>query len=103
MDVPGLVIAVVVLTANVHDTTAGIVLLDQVAEHTGGTVRKALVDQGFKNQVVDHGAGLGIDVEIVERDPGHRGFLPQPKRWKRADLRDPDTAPASRAADTSGR
>lgn len=24
----------------------------------------------------------GIDVEIVERDPGHRGFRPQPKRWR---------------------
>ncbi|MGW2562298.1 hypothetical protein ACWCXB_24175 [Streptomyces sp. NPDC001514] len=29
-----------------------------------------------------HGDGLGVDVEIVERDPGHRGFLPQPKRWR---------------------
>ncbi|GHE63343.1 hypothetical protein GCM10017771_86600 [Streptomyces capitiformicae] len=69
MDVLGLVIAVVVLAANTHVNTAGIVLLDQVAGHTGGTVRKALVDQGFKNQVVAHGAGLGIDVEIVERNP----------------------------------
>lgn len=80
VDVLGLVIAVVVLAGNLHNT-AGIALLDQVAEHTGGTVRKALVDQGFKNQVVEHGAGMGIDVEIVERTPGHRGFLPQPKRW----------------------
>ncbi|MCQ8192698.1 IS5 family transposase [Streptomyces sp. RCU064] len=82
VDVLGLVIAVVVLAANIHDNTAGIVLLDQVAEHAGRTVRKALVDQGFKNQVVDHGASLGIDVEIVGRDPGHRGFLPRPKRWR---------------------
>ena len=82
VDVLGLVIAVVVLAANIHDNTAGIALLDQVAQHTGDTVRKALADQGFKNRVVDHGAGLGIDVEIVERTPGHRGFLPQPKRWR---------------------
>ncbi|MYT32081.1 IS5 family transposase [Streptomyces sp. MspMP-M5] len=81
-DVLGLVIAVIVLAASTHDNAAGIALLDQVAEHAGGTVRKALVDQGFKNQVVAHGAGLGIDVEIVARDPGHRGFLPQPKRWR---------------------
>jgi hypothetical protein len=65
----GLVISVVVLAANTHDNAAGIVLLDQVAEYTAGTVRKALVDQGFKNQVVVHGAGLGIDVEIVARNP----------------------------------
>ncbi|MET8103053.1 hypothetical protein ABZV29_42710 [Streptomyces sp. NPDC005236] len=62
--------------------TAGIILLDQVAEHAGGTVRKALVDQGFKNQVVMHGVGQGIDVEIVERNPQDKGFVPQPQRWR---------------------
>ncbi|UGQ13527.1 IS5 family transposase [Yinghuangia sp. ASG 101] len=82
VDVLGLVVAVVVVAANTHDDAAGTALLDQVADHAGGTVRKALVDQGFKNQVVVHGAGLGIDVGIVERVPGHRGFLPQPKRWR---------------------
>ncbi|PJN28636.1 hypothetical protein CG747_46135 [Streptomyces sp. CB02959] len=60
VDVLGLVIAVVVLAANIHNNTAGIALQDQVAEHTGDTVRKALVDQGFKNQLVDHGAGLWL-------------------------------------------
>lgn len=82
VDVLGLVIAVVVLAANTHDNAAGIILLDQVAEHAGKTVRKALVDQGFKNQVVAHGAGLGIDVEIVARNPQDKGFVPQPKRWR---------------------
>jgi hypothetical protein len=82
VDVLGLVIAVVVLAANTHDNTAGIILLHQVAEHARDTVRKALVDQGFKNQVVLHGANLGIDVEIVERNPQDKGFVPQPKRWR---------------------
>ncbi|MFJ8856789.1 transposase, partial [Streptomyces sp. NPDC102437] len=82
VDVLGLVIAVVVLAANVHDNTAGIALLSEVAENAGGTVSRALVDQGFKNQVVAHGASLGIDVEIVQRDPQHKGFVPQPKRWR---------------------
>ncbi|MFJ8450445.1 IS5 family transposase [[Kitasatospora] papulosa] len=82
VDVLGLVIAVVVLAANTHDNAAGIALLDQVAEHAGETVEKALVDQGFKKQVVVHGAGLGIDVEIVERSPQGEGFVPQPKRWR---------------------
>ncbi|MER5228341.1 IS5 family transposase [Streptomyces flaveus] len=82
VDVLGRVIAVIVLAANTHDNAAGIALLDQVAEHAGGTVRKALVDQGFKNQVVAHGSGLGIDVEIVERNPQEAGFVPLPKRWR---------------------
>ncbi|MFJ6017695.1 IS5 family transposase [Streptomyces sp. NPDC092952] len=82
VDVLGLVIAVVVLAANGHDNTAGIALLNEVAHNAGGTVSRALVDQGFKTQVVTHGADLGIDVEIVQRDPQHKGFVPQPKRWR---------------------
>ncbi len=82
VDVLGLVIAVIVLAAITHDNAAGIALLDQVAGHTGGTVEKALADQGFKNQVIAHGAGLGIGVEIVVRNPQESGFVPQPKRWR---------------------
>jgi transposase len=80
VDVLGLVIAVVVLAASAHENTAGIALLNRVAAQTD-TVKKALVDQGFKNTVVAHGASLGIDVEIVERNPADKGFVPQPKRW----------------------
>jgi transposase len=82
VDVLGLVIAVTVVAASVHDNAAGIALLDQVAVAAGGSVSKALVDQGFKNQVVTHGAALGIDVEIVRRNPEEREFVPQPKRWR---------------------
>ncbi|MGW1077445.1 IS5 family transposase [Streptomyces sp. NPDC002537] len=82
VDILGLVIAVAVLAASVHDNAAGITLLDEVAVAAGGSVSKALVDQGFKNQVVTHGATLGIDVEIVRRNPEERGFVPQPKRWR---------------------
>jgi len=24
---------------------------------------------------------MGIDVQVVERNPADRGFVPQPKRW----------------------
>jgi transposase len=44
-------------------------------------VRKSLVDQGFKKSVVEHGKPYGIDVEIVERNPANKGFVPQVKRW----------------------
>ncbi|MET8339578.1 IS5 family transposase [Streptosporangium canum] len=81
VDTFGLVIAAVVLAASVHENTAGTALLDRLAARTDGTVMKALADQGFKNTVVAHGAGLGIDVEIVERNPADRGFVPQPTRW----------------------
>ena len=80
VDVWGLVIDCVVLPASAHENTAGIALLDGVVEQ-GDTVTKALVDQGFKKKVVDHGKNHGIDVEIVERTPDDKGFVPQAKRW----------------------
>lgn len=52
------------------------------SEHAGGTARRVPVDQGFKNQVLGHGAGLGIDAEIVERNQQQAGFAPVPKRWR---------------------
>ncbi len=80
VDVLGLVIAVVVLAASAHENTAGTALLDQVAESTP-TVTTALAGQGFKNSVVAHGATRGIDVQVVERNPADKGFIPQAKRW----------------------
>lgn len=58
-------------------------LLDQAAERCGNRLEKALVDQGFKDQVIIHGALLDIDVEVVRRNPDDqgKGFVPQPKRW----------------------
>jgi transposase len=79
VDVIGLIIAVVVTAASVHDNTIGVRLLDKVAKV--GTVSKAWVDQGFKNTVVAHGAALGIDVDVVARNPDSTGFVVQPKRW----------------------
>ncbi|MEV0928225.1 IS5 family transposase [Streptomyces spongiicola] len=80
VDVLGLVVDCVVLPASAHENTAGIALLDGVAGQCD-TVKKALVDQGFKKKVVDHGKNVGIDVEIVERNPADQGFVPQAKRW----------------------
>nr|WP_256256020.1 transposase [Streptomyces sp. MUSC 14] len=80
VDVLGLVVDCVVLPASAHENTAGIAPLDGVAAQRD-TVTKALVDQGFRNKVVDHGMNLGIGVEIVERNPDQSGFVPQAKRW----------------------
>lgn len=104
VDVIGLIVAVVVTAASVHDNAIGVKLLDKIAET--GTVAKAWVDQGFKNTVVTHGAGLGIDVEVVTRNPEQVGFVVQPKRWvveqtngtlilHRRLVRDYEIAPAS--------
>jgi len=82
VDVLGLVVAVVTLAASAHENTAGIALLDRVADGAQtGTVRTALAGQGFKNAVAAHGATLGIDVQTAGRNPADKGFVPQPRRW----------------------
>lgn len=83
VDVLGLVIGGVVLAASAHDNAAGTALLDQAAERCGMRLEKVLVDQGFKDEVLIHGALLDIDVEVVRRNPDGqgKGFVPQPKRW----------------------
>ncbi len=42
---------------------------------------KSRVDTGFKNTVIEHGAHLGIDVEVVNRNPEERGFHVAKRRW----------------------
>lgn len=83
VDVLGLVtLAVVVLAASVHDNAVGTALLDRVVAGTEpGAVKKALVDQGFKRTAEDHGTKVGVEVEVVKRNPGDTGFVPQPKGW----------------------
>ncbi|MER6943834.1 transposase [Nonomuraea sp. NPDC000554] len=62
VDVLGLVIAVVVAAASIHDNAIGAEPLDRVAAATmPGSVQTALVDQGFKTSVAAHGATHGID------------------------------------------
>ena len=79
-DTLGLLLAVLVTAASVQDSVAGTQLLDQVAA-THASIRKAWVDGGYRKHLVEHAATLGIDMEIVQRTPGTRGFTPIPKRW----------------------
>ncbi|MFB6594658.1 IS5 family transposase [Streptomyces diastaticus] len=83
VDVLGLIIGVVILAASAHDNEAGIALMDQATERCGMRLEKVLVDQGFKDAMVIHGAVKDITVEVVRRNPDDhgKGFVPQPKRW----------------------
>ncbi|MET7716413.1 IS5 family transposase [Streptomyces sp. NPDC005407] len=79
-DTLGLLLAVLVTAASVQDSTAGRTLLERAAaDHP--TLRKVWVDGGYRKHFVEHAATLGIDLEIVQRTPGTRGFTPIPKRW----------------------
>ncbi|MBG0568729.1 IS5 family transposase [Actinoplanes aureus] len=79
-DTLGLILAIIVTAASVSDNVIGIDLLDR-ATATYPTLTKTWVDAGFKSTVVEHGAHLGIDVEIVTKDPQVKGFSVVKWRW----------------------
>ncbi|MGV5039352.1 transposase, partial [Streptomyces sp. NRAIS4] len=79
-DTIGLILAVTVTAASLSENAVGIQLLDQ-AKKTYPTISKSWVDTGFKNALIEHGASLGIDVEVVNRNPGVRGFHIVKRRW----------------------
>ncbi|RPE46987.1 DDE family transposase [Streptomyces sp. Ag109_O5-1] len=75
-----LLVLLTVTAASLSENAVGIQLLDQ-AKKTYPTITKSWVDTGFKNAVIEHGASLGIDVEVVNRNPGVRGFHVVKGRW----------------------
>jgi transposase len=79
-DTLGLLLAVTVTAANFSDGAAGLPLLTQVAADNP-TIVKTWADSAYRTTVIEGGAALGIDVEVVRRDPATRGFTPLPRRW----------------------
>lgn len=49
-------------------------LATPAAQHPG--LRKVWVGGGYRKHFVEHAATLGIDLEIVQRKPGAKGFPP---------------------------
>ncbi|MEU5403581.1 IS5 family transposase [Streptomyces sp. NPDC005963] len=80
IDTTGLLLTVLVTAASVQDSVAGRTLLDRIAAvHPGA--RKGWADRGYREYLVDHAVCLGIDLEVVRRTPGARGFTVLPRRW----------------------
>lgn len=79
-DTLGLILAVVVTAASLSENAVGIQLLDHV-NNIYPTISKTWVDTGFKNTVIEHGASLGIDVEVVSRNTQKPGFHVVKRRW----------------------
>lgn len=54
-------------------------------------VTKAWTDTGYRTKAIDHGARLGIDVEVVQRGPGVTSFkvrCPRDGRRQQKDRQD---------------
>lgn len=79
-DTMGLLLVVMVTAASIQDTTGGRMLMDAVGVGFP-SVAKAWVDSGYKRSVVERGAAYDIDVEVVSKREGQKGFQPLPKRW----------------------
>jgi transposase len=79
-DTLGLLLAVIVTAASISDNMIGMDLLNR-ATTVHPTLAKAWVDAGFKSRVIEHGARLGVDVEIVTKDPQVKGFSVVKRRW----------------------
>lgn len=88
VDTVGLLLAVLVTAADVSDNVGGVHLLSQIVERHP-RVTEAWADSGYRTKTIDHGATLGIDVEVTSRDPTQKGFTAFPRRWvvRRANLR----------------
>jgi transposase len=79
-DTLGLLLVLLVTAASVQDTTGGRDVVSELAARHPAVV-KAWVDSGYKRSVIETGAAHGIDVEVISKDPGQKGFAPLPKRW----------------------
>jgi transposase len=79
-DTPGLLLVLLVTAASVQDTTGGRDVVSELAARHPGVV-KAWADSGYKRSVIERGAGHGIDVEVVSKDPGQKGSATLPNRW----------------------
>ncbi len=81
VDTLGLLMVVLVTAASLSDTEAA---LDVGAKLRGRfpRLRKVWADQGYRETMSEWFARvLQVVVEVVQRAPGQRGFVVQPKRW----------------------
>jgi len=79
-DTLGLLLVVLVTAASVQDTVGGRDVVGELAARHPAVV-KVWADSGYQRSVIEQGAAHGIDVEVVRKDPGQKGFAPLPKRW----------------------
>jgi transposase len=79
IDILGLLLVVVITAASVHDTAGGRQMIDALAVHQP-TVIKAWVDGGYQRSVIEQGILRSIEVEVVSKAPGQKGFSPT-VRW----------------------
>lgn len=81
VDVLGLVLALWISTASMQDRDAGSTLVEQIHRDVP-TVQKIWADSGYRGEWRKKAKKeWNVDVEIIERVPGTKGFKLLSKRW----------------------
>ncbi|KWX00908.1 Transposase IS4 family protein [Carbonactinospora thermoautotrophica] len=79
-DTLGLLLVCLATAGSVQDSAGGRQVLTTLGTRHP-TVVKAWADGGYNAEVVHPAARLGIDLEIIARDPAVKGFAGLPQRW----------------------
>jgi len=80
-DTQGLLLAVKVHAANVHDSKAGFEVVEQL-KWRFGRMKIIYADGGYRGELVDNvRTKLGYDMKITLRSDKSSAFKPLPKRW----------------------
>jgi transposase len=82
VDTLGYPLAVEASPANEQDRDHVAPLTEKVQDETGGTVDVAYVDQAYSGEAAAQAADTeGIELVVVKKAQGQRGFVLLPKRW----------------------
>lgn len=83
VDTLGLLMHLVVTPANISDTAGAVQLLGHLRRGRGvaSKLRLLWVDGGYFNAAKDKARLQRMDLRVVERPAGHKGFALLPRRW----------------------
>lgn len=82
VDTLGLPFAIKVTEGNISDNQAGILALDTLKGKVP-RLEKITADKGYKNTFIDVARlKYGWEVEIEQKPPSAKGFIPQKNRWQ---------------------
>lgn len=77
----GLPLAIFVCAANLFDSTAGIELLP-LLDKSAKKLHLIYADNGFKGQFIEGAFWCKYTLEITQKPPSTRGFIPQKGEWQ---------------------
>ena len=81
VDTLGLPLAIYVCAANIHDSVAGIELFP-ILDKTSKELKLIRADNAYKGNFIISAGWCGYTVEITQKPPTEKGFVPQTGRWQ---------------------